>query len=44
MEKKITIYHGSEKIIENPIFGGGKRNNDFGFGFYCTESEELAKE
>ena len=43
MEKKITIYHGSEKIIENPIFGGGKRNNDFGFGFYCTESEELAK-
>jgi hypothetical protein len=44
MEKKITIYHGSEKIIENPIFGGGKRNNDFGFGFHCTESEELAKE
>lgn len=44
MEKKITIYHGSEKIIENPILGGGKRNNDFGFGFYCAESEELAKE
>lgn len=44
MEKKITIYHGSEKIIENPIFGGGKRYNDFGFGFHCTESEELAKE
>ena len=44
MEKIITIYHGSEKIIENPVFGEGRKNNDFGYGFYCTESEELAKE
>lgn len=44
MEKIITIYHGSEKVIEKPIFGGGRKNNDFGYGFYCTESEELAKE
>ena len=44
MDKLITIYHGSEKIIEHPIFGAGKTNNDFGIGFYCTESEELAKE
>ena len=44
MEKIITIYHGSEKIVEIPTFGEGKKNNDFGLGFYCTESEDLAKE
>ena len=44
MEKVVTLYHGSEKIIEKPTFGEGKKNNDFGLGFYCTESEELAKE
>lgn len=44
MEKIITIYHGSEKVIEVPTFGEGKKNNDFGLGFYCTESENLAKE
>ena len=44
MNQKITLYHGSEQIVESPIFGLGKQNNDFGLGFYCTESEELAKE
>ena len=44
MDNKIILYHGSEKIIENPIFGAGKKNNDFGLGFYCTESNDLAKE
>lgn len=44
MEKIITIYHGSENIIEHPEFGLGKINNDFGLGFYCTQSEALAKE
>ena len=43
-DKQITIYHGSEKIVEHPVFGEGKKNNDFGPGFYCTENEELAKE
>ena len=42
--KVITIYHGSEKIVETPTFGEGKKNNDFGLGFYCTETENLAKE
>lgn len=41
--KKI-IWHGSPTIIEKPIFGYGKENNDYGLGFYCTESKELAKE
>ncbi len=44
MDKKITLFHGSEKIVETPVFGEGKKNNDFGLGFYCTESESLAKE
>ena len=44
MDKLITVYHGSEKIIEMPTFGEGKKNNDFGLGFYCTESAALAKE
>lgn len=44
MEKRITIYHGSEKNVEHPVFGEGRKNNDFGLGFYCTASEELAKE
>lgn len=44
MEKLITFYHGSEQIVETPTFGLGKEHNDFGLGFYCTQSEELAKE
>ena len=44
MEKLLTLFHGSEKIIEVPTFGFGKENNDFGLGFYCSESEELSKE
>ncbi len=40
----LTIYHGSKEIIEKPYYHGGKPHNDYGFGFYCTESLELAKE
>lgn len=38
------IYHGSEKEIRTPQFGLGKAYNDYGLGFYCTETIELAKE
>ena len=44
MEKIITLFHGSEKVVEEPTFGLGKTTNDFGLGFYCTETEDLAKE
>ena len=44
MNKLITLYHGSDKIIDKPVFGEGRKNNDFGLGFYCTEDESLAKE
>lgn len=44
MTNRLTLYHGSEKIIEKPIFGAGNPKNDYGLGFYCTENIELAKE
>lgn len=44
MEQELTIYHGSERVIETPTYGEGKQHNDFGLGFYCTESRALAKE
>ena len=44
MSKKVTVYHGSQKIIEKPVYGAGNPQNDYGLGFYCTESAELAKE
>jgi len=44
MGELITIYHGSRQVVEAPAFGLGRRNNDFGLGFYCTRSNDLAKE
>ena len=38
------IYHGSKDVTEKPKFGYGKRYNDYGLGFYCTDSIEMAKE
>ena len=40
----MIVYHGSDHIVKAPLFYGGKRNNDYGHGFYTTESLELAKE
>ncbi|WP_369283050.1 DUF3990 domain-containing protein [Oscillibacter sp. GMB15532] len=44
MEHTLTLFHGSPQIIEAPELAKGKPNNDYGRGFYCTESMELAKE
>ena len=38
------IYHGGDKIIRTPSFGTGRSGNDFGLGFYCTESPQYAAE
>ena len=32
----ITVYHGSNEAIENPLVGIGRPNLDFGIGFYVT--------
>ena len=44
MKRDMSLYHGSQQIIEEPKFGVGKKYNDYGQGFYCTENIELAKE
>ena len=40
----MELWHGSQKIIEAPQLGLGKIHNDYGQGFYCTESLDLARE
>ena len=40
----MIVYHGSERILKQPIFHGGKKSNDYGHGFYTTASLDLAKE
>lgn len=44
MKDHLIIYHGSQQIVKVPKFGIGKKYNDYGCGFYCTENMELAKE
>ena len=44
MKQDLMIFHGSQQIVEIPKFGISKKYNDYGQGFYCTESIELAKE
>lgn len=41
---KKRLYHGSQNIVEKPIWGYGKTYNDYGLGFYCTYDLEMAKE
>ena len=38
------LFHGSQSIIKAPVWGQGKRYNDYGLCFYCTDSLEMAKE
>ena len=38
------IYHGSAELVKLPEYGIGKPYNDYGLGFYCTESMDMAKE
>lgn len=42
--ESIELWHGSSVILPSPEFGKGKRYNDYGLGFYCTQDLELAKE
>lgn len=40
----MLLYHGSDHIIEKPVYSFGSKANDFGLGFYCTEDYDLAGE
>lgn len=47
MPKGVTsmiVYHGSDHIVEKPVYNGSKRTNDYGYGFYTTQDIELARE
>ena len=38
----LYVYHGGTEVIENPICGFGRKNLDFGQGFYVTDIKEQA--
>ncbi len=40
----IELLHGTDHIIKMPSLSLGKLHNDYGQGFYCTQTLEMAKE
>lgn len=43
MADNITIYHGSNVVVEKPQIITSGFYKDFGYGFYCTNLEKQAK-
>ena len=43
MADNITIYHGSNVVVEKPQIIVSGFYKDFGYGFYCTNIEKQAK-
>ena len=43
MADNITIYHGSNVVVEKPQIITSGFDKDFGYGFYCTNLEKQAK-
>ena len=43
MAETITIYHGSNVVVEKPQILVSGLYKDFGYGFYCTNIEKQAK-
>lgn len=41
---EITIFHGTDHIINKPQPALCNERNDYGKGFYCSETAEMAKE
>ena len=33
----MIVFHGSDNIVKEPVYMGGKADNDYGNGFYTTE-------
>ena len=42
-DNAITIYHGSNVVVEKPQIMISGFYKDFGYGFYCTRYEQQAK-
>lgn len=42
--KKLTLYHGSTDIVERPLVCIGRKDLDFGPGFYLTPLHEQASQ
>ncbi len=42
MENKIEIYHAATDTISKPLCGVGRKNLDFGPGFYLTDVYDQA--
>ncbi|MDO4962144.1 MAG: DUF3990 domain-containing protein [Eubacteriales bacterium] len=40
----MIIYQGSPVKVTRPLLELGKKNNDYGQGFYCTPSKDMARE
>lgn len=38
----MKVYHGSTEIVRNPLVDVGRKNFDFGQGFYVTDLKEQA--
>lgn len=38
----MRVFHGSDHIVKQPQYMGGKADNDYGNGFYTTEYEDRA--
>lgn len=43
MQELATVYHGSVDIIKKPVCSFGRKNLDFGRGFYVTNIREQAE-
>ena len=39
----MKLYHGSSEIVEKPLVSKGRKNLDFGPGFYMTNLREQAE-
>ncbi len=42
--KTVTLYHGTTDSVLTPTYGKGKKENDYGQGFYTTPDFRLACE
>lgn len=43
MASKQYLYHGSDVIIDNPVWDNGSKRRDFGQCFYTTYSQPMAR-